>query len=63
MADFDINGPLPPIWPQRPGRRIESEEESEGERRRRNRPFREQTAKDEDKKKDDGGHPRIDEYV
>ena len=59
MAEIDGTNPLSPVWPQRPGRRIEEDDKSKNERQRDR-----QKQQQEDKKKDnDDGSPRIDEYV
>jgi len=59
MAEIDGTNPLSPVWPQRPGRKVEKGDPAKDERRR-----QEQDRKKPNNKKDkDDGSFHIDEYV
>ena len=58
MAEIDGTTPLSPVWPQRPGLKIEEDDRAKDERRR-----QEQGKKKPNNKKDNDDPFHIDEYV
>ncbi len=58
MAEIDGTNPLLPVWPQRPGRKVEKDDPAKDERRRQEQGKQKPNKKDKD---DDSFH--IDEYV
>ncbi len=61
MAEIENTKPLTPVWPQRPIRRVEEDDEPKDERQRQQEKNQQDQGTDQGYK--DDGSPHIDEYV
>ncbi len=62
MADIETTKPLGPVWPTRPGRRVEEDDKAKDERKQQKEKNNQQDQGTDQENMDDGS-PHIDEYV